>query len=497
MKKYIFYILALGYSISLSSCDKFLDEQPKFSLTELNAVTNAATARAALGGVYASFQNDEWSGALYTTLATKAGFVKYGGEVIYGLSYKQTAMPSTLNSIYTQFYRTLNAANFAVKGIEGLSAAAVSEVEKDKLLAEAKCLRAWVNANILWNWCHWWADDSSEFGLIDRMEPTALTNVEVARVSVGESYKRIYDDLDFAISKLDSYTTPRFMSKEFAKVLKAKVLLYRGGYKNNTADLQQALTLVNDVLDNHPASFKMESSLDEVYNKSWDSPENLFVRYLEDDGSRTSKSGYWYRYGIIYQGNALPLPVGGSLTAGLVYGLDWFSADPRWPIVTGPVRAPETWDTANRFTFKKVARLGQYAGQQANPKDEKYAAYYFRFPELYLMKAELLARTGKSINESIAPVNQMRALRTSPVLPALNPTTQEELMDMIFKEIFVELFLENGSEFFAALRFQKNGEPWMNTIKGGMRFEENHLCFPLPDAEIVNNPKMVQNPDLK
>lgn len=493
MKKILHTLLLLG-SLSILSCKDYLDIQPIHNLTDANAIKDLATAKASLGGIYASFQNDEWSGALYAAQASKAGFVRFNVPE-YDMSYTQ--ITSAAGS-WTAFYKSLNAANFAIAGISKLPDAAISTNDKNLLIAEARCLRAWVNANLLWNYAHWWGDDADPSGLLYRDEVVSLDNIRKARISVGESYKKIYDDLDFAIANLSELSTPRYVSKQFAKALKAKLLLYRGGYKNITADLQTALGLVNDVLTNRPASFTMEANLADVYANAWDSKENLFVRYLENDGTRSSKGGYYYTYYLSQiGGTTLPLPIGGVATAGLVAGYDWFSTDPRWPVVTGPVRGAETWDATMRYTFKKLARLGRYAGQIASPPDEKYAAYYFRFPELYLMKAELLARTGASVAQAIAPINEMRSKRTTPVLPALNPANQDDLMDMIFKEIVTETFLENGSEFFAALRFKKNGQPWIVNLKNGKILEENRLCRPIPDSEIVNNPLMEQNPDLK
>lgn len=498
MKKIIYYTLLLSISSGFLSCKDYLDEVPTNALIDANAISDFNKAKAAVAGVYATFQNDNWAGALYTSLATKSGFISYTGDVEYSMTYTQLSPGPNAGTSWSAFYRSLNAANFAITGIPKLPATAVpSEAAREALIAEARCLRAWINVNLLWNYGHWWADDADEYGILYRDEPSNLANVHKKRISVGESYTKIYEDLDYAIEKLNDFVTPRYMSKQFAKALKAKVLLYRGGYRNTTADLQTALGLVNDVLTNHPGTLAIEPNLNEVYSKAWDNKENLFVKYLEDNGSRTSAGGYWYTYGIIYQGNALPLPVGGSLTAGLKFGLDWFTADPRWSVATGPVRAPETWDNTFRHSFKKMARLGSYGGQQASPKDEKYAAYHLRLAELYLMKAELLARTGASIADAIKPVNDLRALRTTPTFAALNPANQDALMDAIFKEIFLELFLENGSEFFAALRFKTNGQPWIVNIKGGIPLEENRICWPIPDAEMQNNNLMAQNPDLK
>lgn len=491
MKKIFYHIFLLSTITGAASCSKFLDEKPYYALTDANAITDLSKAKAAVGGVYATFQGDDWAGSLYIAQASKAGFVKWV-TMDYDMSYTQVTRTSA--APWTSFYKSLNAANFAVNGINALAANIISDEQKNTLVAEARCLRAWVHANLLWNYGHWWADDSDEYGLLYRDEVIDLKNIQKARINVGDSYQKIYEDLDFAIANLPGFTTSRYMSKEFAKALKAKLLLYRGGYRNNAAELNQALTLVNDVLQNHAPAFDMMPDLDQVYKQSWDAKENLFARYLENDGTRTTKGGYYYTYYLSQiAGTTLPLAPNVTLTAGLNFGLDWFKQDPRWNIVTGPVRAGETWDNTYRHTFKKVARYGSIEGKTVN--DEKYAAYYFRFPELYLMKAELIARTGGTVSDALAPLNEMRAKRTNPVLPALSATTMDEFMDLLFKEIFTETFIENGSEFFASLRFKSQGRRWIEVIKD-KTLEENRICWPIPDAEMINNKLMKQNPDL-
>ncbi len=496
MKKINYSLLIILLFTGLMSCEKFLDEEPRHALVEENSITNYAKGKMAVGGIYASFENDGWSGELYTSYSSKSGFVNFNGSD-YNMNYTESAPSVAGLSLWGQFYRSLNSANFAIKGISALSPSQVpSEQEKNSLIAEARCLRAWINANIFWAYGHWWGTDEDKYGLLYRDEPINLANVQKARITVGESYSKIFEDLDYAIANLGDFKTSRYVSKQFAKALKAKLLLNRGGYNNSETDLKNSLTLVNDVLSNHPSSFGMEADLNDVYKKAWDSKECLFAKYIED-GKRNNRSftGYWYPYGIVYAGSPFPLPPGGTLTAGLNFGVDWFSADPRWNIATGPVRAPETWDNSSRYTFKKLARLGEYAGEHSSdPNAGKYAAYYFRYSELYLMKAELLARTGASISDAIAPINEMRSKRTVPSLPALAPSSKEELMDMIFKEIFVENFMENGSEYFAALRFQHIGQPWIVTIKGGLALEENKMCYPIPRPEMISNQQMVQNP---
>ncbi len=493
--KRILLVILCGFA--LSSCKKFLDEVPLHSLTDVNAITNFDKAKAAVGGVYATFEDDSWGGGLYMSLGTKSGFADFTQESDYDLSYSETNESYLAPQIWQQFYKSLNAANFAIQGVNKLAPESFpSEEAKTELIAEARCLRAWINANLLWNFGHWWAADDDKYGLLYRDEVSDISNIEKTRITVGESYQKIYEDLDFAITSLPDYTSSRYVSKQFAKILKAQILLRRAGITNSTPDFQTALTLVNDVLSNHPSSLRLESDLKNVYKDAWDASECVLARYLEDDGGRTNKD-FYYSYAFIYQGgaNKLPLPPGGTLTAGILYGLDWFKADPRWNIVTGQARAPETWDGDQYYTLTKLYRYGSYAGKQMG--DEKYAAYYFRLPQLYIMKAELLARTGASISESIAPINEMHSLRTNPVFTQLNPSSKEELMDDIFKEYFMETCFENGTEFFTSLRFQKDGQPYIVAIKGGKALEMNKVCWPIPQSEIFGNPKVEQNPDLK
>ncbi|MGJ1194693.1 RagB/SusD family nutrient uptake outer membrane protein [Sphingobacterium spiritivorum] len=493
MKKFNLHILLISVFTLLVSCEKYLDQQPRFALTESNAITSYDKAKAAVNGIYATFRNDNWSGALYVAQATKAGFVNFSGVADYNLSYTQETPGGS--AVWSAFYRSLNSANFAITGIEALPESAFANTaQRNALLGEAKAVRAWINLNILWNFGYWWAEDESPYGLIYRDKPAALDNVNAPRITVGESYRLINEDLDFAIQHAADFDSPRYISRQFAQILKAKSILYRAGYRNETEPLRQALTLVNRVLEQTNAKFQLQSDLAQVYQRSWESSENLFVKYLEDDGSRTSAGGYWYTYGIIYQGNTLPLAPGGSLTAGLRYGTDWFAGDPRWSIATGEVRAPETWDNTFRYTFKKLARLGSYQGKVNSPVDEKYATYYFRFAELYLLKAELLARTGASVPQAIAPINELRQKRSAQAFKSLSPLNQEQLYDAIFKEIFLELCLENGSEFFASIRFKKDNQPWIVAIKDGLTFDITRSSWPIPNSEIINNPSAIQNP---
>ncbi len=500
MKKILLILLSAA---AISSCEGFLNETPRHAWSVENAMTNYSNAEQAVNGIYSRFMTgDNLNMGLYTALAGKSGFFKTLGS--YNMDYTQSSGNNT--SVWSTAYSAINACNFAINGIPLVPDSSFpTETAKDELIGEARFLRGYMHSLILLHYSRWYMEDSDPYGIIYRDVVSDATNIHVGRSTIGDSWKYVMDDIDFAIQNMsDNFESPRKVSKIFAKAYKAKLLLIRGTMRNSTQDLQDAKTLIDDVISSLPSSIAMESDMAQMYTNSWDSKENIFVRYLEDNASRTSYAGYWCTYGLAYnaatkclQSNGAEVPQEDAV-CGLNYGLDWIKADPRFFIATGKARNPETWDDSYSWTWTKIYRKGQFAGKE-DPRDEKYAIYYMRVPELYLMQAELRARTGSSISDAIAPINLMRSKRTNPVLEPLNPTTQDELMEMIFQEYVKELILENGSEFFASIRFQKDGKYYIELAKeaDAVVYDKTRLQWAIPENEMINNRSLTsesQNP---
>ncbi|MEP5339165.1 MAG: RagB/SusD family nutrient uptake outer membrane protein [Algibacter sp.] len=495
MKK-LFYISLILLIFGASSCSDNLDLTPSFQLNEENAITDASKARAAVNGIYSTLRQNNYSGGINTTFASKSGFVDWIREDARMLYTQSNPTTSSIRFKWLAYYETVNAANFAIAGISSLNDVQIDTEEQTALIAESRLLRAFAHAYIFWNYGHWWtSDDSDPDGLLYREELVNTLNLEHARLNVGESYDKLYEDLDYAIDNLGSFTSNRFVSKEFAKVFKAKLMLYRAGYNDGTTGLDEALTLVNEVLDSSISGFSMQEDLAQVYQDSWDSEENLFSGYIQEVDRRRNSSSFYYATITDRYATELPTRGGRIPTAGLERGVDWFLNDARWPIVTGESAGSRPPLSERYYTWTKVTRLSRFEGELVG--DNKYNTYFFRYPELYIMKSELLARTGASITEAIAPINTMRSIRTNPIIPSLNPTTQQELTDAIFKEYFLETFLENGSEYFASLRFKDGaGLLWINNLREDPIIL-NSLCYPIPAEEMDTNSLMTQNTDLQ
>lgn len=535
MKKIFYTVLITISIITLNSSCNFLDLKPVHSYVGSDNIKDYEDALAVVNGVYPTLLNEAFQGSQFVKLTSRSGFISVNSGSTYEELYKQEALPASSQANVNKFiwqpaYKGINYANFAIESINSLPEKEFegTKFSKAQLIGEARLLRAWFYIHVLYNYCHWWADDSSPYGIVYRDKVSKLNNVEVPRSTIGESYAKIVEDLDYAIENsptLDEYETNRKMSREYAKVLKLKLLLIRGAsddrVASSTTDFATARAIVDDLLANKPDRWVMEPDMKQMYENSFDSKENLFCSYNEDySKGGVAGGGFTYAYGTGYisstgnnevltsEGKPSPYHNPDNWDAGLnTKNLSWIKEDPRWNITFGVADNPENWDKGTRFMTIKLYRNGQYSdkkethttpiGAPTGASDKKWTVYYFRLYELYLLNAELILRTGGSATDALSVINQVRAQRTNPVLPALTASTTDEVYQIILKEIVNELYFENGSEFFASLRFKAPGGAKYidyNKISEGINLNMSRTIYPLPSEELNPNKLAIQNP---
>lgn len=115
-----------------------------------------------------------------------------------------------------------------------------------------------------------------------------------------------------------------------------------------------------------------------------------------------------------------------------------------------------------------------------------------RYAEVLLWEAEALAELGRT-SEALVPLEEVRARAraqsTDPVnaLPMITNTNQQELIDLIRHERFVELGFEMH-RFFDLVRWGIAAQLLDGFVPG------KHEVFPLPQTELDLNPNLTQNP---
>lgn len=487
--KYI-YLIVLIFGMTFVSCDDFLTETPKHKLVIENAVIGYASAKNIVNGMYSVYENDQnLGGTIVGLLYSQGGMWKYNDD-FFVMGYKQSNPDYNTPSIWQGLYRCINAANAAIAGINmAKSSIFPSEKAKNDLIAEARCFRGFMHMQLLLYYAHWFDKADSPYGIIYRDELANLSNLMTSRSTVGESYQYIIDDFAYAENNLRDYASSKYVSKQFAQAMHAKLLLIRGA----EGDYTTALNLVNEVLSKAPAAFKMEGNIKDLYEKAWDSNEVLFSRCLADlvtkGGGSAANNEYVYS-GALYQSNDKFTDVVDQ----------WVKNDTRYPYISGSADGPEKWQVDAGMVRENVLTKLYHRGKVKGP-DDRYCTYVFRYAELFLMKAELLARINPAdIAGALKPLNDMRAKYTTPVMaPIATPSNANDLMDAIFKEYTVTLFMENDTPWFASIRFRKDGDTWLKHLKGNdVSYTSNQYCWPIPDVEIIAHTNQIdQNPGLE
>lgn len=462
--------MAVLVILGVTSCKKYLGDEPKYLLTPEIAVYNEASAQAILYGAYSFIGKDEWT-ARFT-----GGFSSMLGTITYNSSAGSFDMGATGDNepLWTIFYKTINAANAAITSITALDESAFSSAARKKeLLGEAYCIRAFAHTYAFWYFGRWWDAPESKYGVLYRDKVSDLTNVYQARLTVGESYAKIISDLDYAIANAPEYSSTRRMSKQFAQALKAKLLLYRGTGNDN----KDALDLVNLVMNKaEELGLKIEPSLTSLYDKSWDSKELLFCRYRETTDNIIS--AYNFTYGYNYA----------TLTLSTM-GKALLESDPRYPMAWGLVKSPIANNNTYTMACKKLCRKGRQEGGD----NDKYTTYFLRYTELYFMKAELLVKTGATIADGVEYINKIRRRSN---LQDTTVTTPAEFNNLLFKELYVELHMENEADWMAAVRIRDASDKRMIFgLRGpAVTVSEDRFVWPIPTSEMRYNTLLIQNP---
>ncbi|MFD2825552.1 RagB/SusD family nutrient uptake outer membrane protein [Leeuwenhoekiella polynyae] len=434
MKKYIIYSLLALITVSCEIVDA-IDQNPPNNLVPDNVIQTSDDAQALLNGAYGqivSFSVSHYY--MYSELIPSAmiGTMSTAGGGSANAQFAENDLLSdngNINSFWKIIYTVVDAANNSIKLTQELPDSEITPTLRTEIIGEAHFLRAMATFDVLRYFGQFY-DLSSDLGVVLRTEPVNFITRSKPRSTVSECYNQILTDLNFAIENAPEFSVNYRASKVAAQALKAKVLLFMGNYT-------EAAVMADVVINSGARS--LEPTFAETFNKGLNSQEIILQIYRDADSDTDQNNRKRF-----YSGRA---------------GTTWFPE-----LMTGDPRQPLTYSgatvvkTNNETTFRPT--------------------YFLRLAEMYLIKSEGLARSGASIEASLIPLNVIRNRAGNADAVA---TTNEEVLDLIFEEIIKELAFENGSDWFAAIRFDKAME-----LKSTITSVDQYI-LPLPLAEIEGN----------
>lgn len=532
--RYQFLALLSVSALTFTSCDligSIDDMEPDHVVTDLNYITDAASAQTALNGVYASWRSTGVSYLRYGIASmahTQAQAMVMGADEFAAENIETNN--SNVETAYTAYYNVINAANtFLVhvnKNIPGLS-----EEKRTEMIAEARCQRALAYLTLLKCFGEYWKQDS-QYGVCLFKDELVRDNQVRQRSSVAETYKLISEDLDYAIAHCEQHPADHYhMSSLFAKALKAKMYFAQDNYP-------EAARLSEEVINEaETAGYELESEYANIFTEQFNSKEMLFAPYTANPNELMDASWFAFSPGSLLkkvaddlvpddetggdivvpdpgeggdvvvpdpgEGGDVVIPGGDGSEGGDVVlpgdGDDGGIVIPGgdggdFPFPPGEDDAA-SYDPLYTWAYKGGGMIGIAKYSKLTPEFMFEDSYYFmRLAEVYYIAAEAEARQGQyaKARTLLATVIERAGYTEDDV----NAIADSDLLGEILKHKLCDMSNENLEEWFDLCRYNRQGGfvSWTEDEKAELPSFRRYL-LPIPKASMGANKLLVQNPE--
>lgn len=475
MNKICKYI-SLGLLPLLTGCQDLFDKElPTYTVVK-NAIYDATSAENALRGIYSYLapksNRHDFDSRYIKDAALRIGFFDTKRNTEKNLQELNVLDNATdCKAHWVAASEIVNAANLVIDGVDHLEDGVLTPAKEKETLGEARFMRAWAQLYLM-KYYAWFWDVDSEYGPLMRREPTTLKNVMQARSTVREGYEMILSDLDYAIDNAPDFTTPYRASKGLAKAYKVEVLLMRG----EGDDLGDAITLANEVI--HDYGFEMEPTYEGLFQNGYNSKELMFSRWMSDIVAADADG----------DGGSMKRAFGGGEWPSVLYK-DIMTTE------NNERRYSASMDSI--FYEAADAKKKVISWKKLWKEDGNCPMYYMRLAQMYIFRAEAMFRIGAPLADILEELNILRRRAGCPELEVarLESLSSEDIGELIFKEAVRETGMENGSEYYMAVRIPyRKGYPLLYLYNEHFNWEG--LCFPVPQDELKYNTLMEQNPIL-
>jgi len=434
---YLKYIGFLAVLAIMSACADLEELSPNTSVLSESAVTDRASASAALNGVYDEVDEtpfDRWlSLAQYfsdeaNATGTFPTRLEFGNLNVFPAN-------GTMATAFSDLYTIINRANNVIEAIPAVKDDAFVQEERNTIVAEAKFLRAhaYLHLTTLWG----------EVPLI--LTPTLEVGevLNVPRSSVSDIYNQIIADFTDASNNLDDSGAPFRASSSAAKGFLARVALYQERWSD-------AQSLATEVLGDGFDLATVPFLDDQLYS----------IGYTTADGNTLN-----FFYG--------PSDFGGR-----------YSIGPSTSIIaafeSGDARFAQSIDTATAavpYGLKYPSFSAGISGTASDP------IFVMRHAEMVLIAAEAAAEQG---NFGVAS-DFFNQVRSRAELDAIT-LTADNFVDAILKERFTEFAFEGP---FRLIDLRRKGKAL--EVLGPIGYDACDDVWPLPRRDIDRNQKLQQN----
>lgn len=494
MKKLLSIILLFSVSNFFQSCTSFLEEHPEDRYVVNNFYSGQTDADAAVAAVYEQLYSI-YNRHMFILNALPADDEKNGlgmpNQYLQNLEYlRHTAENQFVREMWQRLYSGIARANTAIENIPGIT---MDEALKNRLIGEAKFLRALYYFNLV----RFFGD----VPLVLKLESVA--DAMIGRTPSNEVYQQIIQDLKDAESSLpEKYGVENSgrASKGAAKILLGKVYLTMHDYNNCVSKLAEVVE--NENIYGY--------GLHEYYGDNWEKntengKEMVFsIEYMDPPGTGNGA--------MTLQGPKYSLPKGfaplglNNSNEADIPTMDLFSQ-----FSDADERKTETFRT--RFISLKDGSVHvssipifvkYWEENETITGNSDCNIFVLRYSDALLMYAEALNETDQT-TKAYAPLNRVRERAFNNSNYNYSGLSKDVFRTAVLQERRLELAME-GHRWFDLVRTgrfiqrMKDHSAYealvaeSNKAEIAQNIKDYMILYPIPQREIDLNPELIQNP---
>lgn len=507
MKKYILSAYICFAAFTLSGCKKAIDEKirpfndksDKELLATLDGLALATNGNYALM-VTQSAGDSQYAMNWFNLSELKGNNLRPVVEAFPqtrsdAYIFKNSPTQGPTASFWRMSYRLVFGVNKIIDAINDGQGAAY-----DQLKGENYFLRALAYFNLVRVYGRPYYDNSAS----NLAVPLSLSSMvdkdyQPKRNTVKEVYAQIISDLEKAAALMNQ---PRagnpnnYACKEAAWALLSRVYLYMGGtptapqneYNTKAVEYADKVIGANKYTLLQGTAYSSSFAIDSKTNK-----EYIFA-FRHDDANGNKINEFLILkdvFGTFYQGEYAASPDYMTI-------LNQNPADLRLKFITVEqdkriTGTDKSRNSVNKYNYLPIAPPGSFDFSSHT----RSGTPYLRLAEMYLNKAEALAKSGDNTNALIA----LNLVRTRALAPAWTTLTLTAANMTVFQAVLNERRLELAWEGHSSYDNFRNGLPMVRNYTDystntplTVQANEKTVIYPLPPGEILLNPNLDQNP---
>lgn len=438
-------VLFLAF-ISLVSCSRFLEVEPKTSISDQATITDKLSAEQAVRGIYSALAEGNYYGTSFPSIGYLSGDnVQWTGsqsQVQEFINHQVSAENSTIGGAWTAIYRVINRANNVLEKVPGVTDPVFTDVQRNQYLGEAYFLRALAYFDLVRTW--------GGAPIITTASKGPTDNAGIARATEAQTWKQVLDDLNRAEQLLPATTDRYRATKKTAYALKARYYLYQKNWEEavaySTLLLQE--TAQYNLLNTYGAFFTANAR---------GTVESVFEIFYNGTTEVNAHRNQWQ-----------PQINGGTR--------QWAPAPALIDLLNNPATG------GNRTVLIAQDNQSRWYGNLYYRNPASDPSYVIRTAELLLIRAEAYAELDQ-IEPALADLNKVR-LRAG-----LSPVDTEEPEEVL-------LAIENERR----LEFAFEPHRWFDLVRTGRAgtvlniSDADKFRLPIPAVQLLIDKALVQNP---